>query len=74
MVTIGVEQQVSIRDLDENQCLENIKKLQKYAGKGDDKQQYKDIIEATMVYTTKGTTEISKMSINTHELKKIMIQ
>ena len=49
MVTIGVDQSLSHIMLYEHRCLENIKKLYKYSGKYDDKNQYKAIIEAAMV-------------------------
>ena len=74
MVTIGVEQCLSIRDLNENWCLENIQSLYKYDGICDDKQQYKAILESAMVYTTDGTTDISPMSINSPELKKKIVK
>ena len=38
----------------EHRCLENIKSLYKYAGKHDNRQQYKAIIEAAMVSTPEG--------------------
>ena len=41
-----------------------IKKLYKTAGKCDDQQQYKDIIEAEMVSTPEGGTDNSLMTPN----------
>ena len=45
-----------------HRCLENIKKLYKSAGKCDDQQQYKGIIESEMVSTPKGFTDNSPIS------------
>ena len=63
MVIIGVDQYLSTSDLYEHQCLENIKKLYKSAGKCDDKHQYKSILEAGMVSTTEGLTENSPTDV-----------
>ena len=41
------------------------KRLYKYFGKCDDKQQYKSILEAAMVYTPDGPTSNSLMSLRT---------
>ena len=49
--TIGVDQSLSNNALFEHTCLQNIKKLYKHAGKCDDQQQFKDILEAAMVST-----------------------
>ena len=62
MVTIGVDQSLSNSAIYEHRCLKNIKKLYKYAGKCDDQQQYKVIIEAEMVSTHEEITENSPMS------------
>ena len=45
MVSIGVNQSLSENDLYEHICLENIKKKYKTAGKCEDKQRYKAMIE-----------------------------
>ena len=50
--TIGIYPSLSKNAIYEQKCLENIKKLYKQAGKCDDHQQLKDIIEAAMVSTT----------------------
>ena len=63
MVTIGVEQLLSIRALDEHQRLEKIKKLYRYDGRCDDQQQYIAILEAAMLSTTEGNTNKSPMSM-----------
>ena len=49
--TIGIHPSLSNNALYEHKCLENIKKLYKQAGKCDDQQQFKDIIETAMVST-----------------------
>ena len=54
MVEIGVDQSFSNSAMYENRCLENIKKLYKYAFKCDCQQQYKAIIESVMVSTPEG--------------------
>ena len=57
MVTIEVDQLVSNCDLYWHRCLENIKKLFRYAGKYDYQQKFKDILEASMVSTTDKFTD-----------------
>ena len=49
--TIGIDQSVRNRDSFEHKCFNNIKKIYKHAGKCDDQQIFKDIIEADMVST-----------------------
>ena len=51
--TIGIDQSLSNNALYKHKCLENIKKLYKQAGRCDDQQQLKDILEAYMVSTPK---------------------
>ena len=53
MKNIGIDQSWSNNDLFEHKCLQNIKKLYKHAVKCDNQQQFKDILEATMIYSTK---------------------
>ena len=55
--TIGIDPSLSNNTIYEHKCLENIKKLYKQAGKCDDQQQFKDILEADMVSTTEGFTD-----------------
>ena len=62
MVSIGVYQSLSNSALYEHICLENIKKLYKSSGKCDDQQQYKAILEASMVSTTDLFTGNSSIS------------
>ena len=47
----------------EYRCLENIKKLYKYTGGCKNQQQYKDIIELSMVSTPVGLTDNSTMTV-----------
>ena len=57
--TIGIEQYLSNSALFEHRFLQNINKLYKHAGKCDDQQQFKDILEAAMVSTPEGFTNNS---------------
>ena len=63
--TIGIDQSLSNNAIYEHKCLENIKKLYKQAGKCDDQQKFKDIIEAAMVSTPEGFTNNSPTSTMT---------
>ena len=56
MVTIGVYKLVSNSSLYEDRYLEIIKKLYKSAGKFDNQEQYKAILESSMVSTTEWIT------------------
>ena len=47
--TIGIEPSLSNNAIHEHKCLGNIKTLYKQAGKCDDQQKFKDILEADMV-------------------------
>ena len=63
--TIGIDQSLRNNAIYENIGLENIKKIYKKAGKCDDQQQFKYILQDAMVYTPKGFTyknNISPMS------------
>ena len=51
MKTIGIYQSLSIRPSVEHKCLNNIKKIYQHAGKCDDQQNLKDIIDASVVST-----------------------
>ena len=57
MVAIGVEQSLSNSDLYEHRCLGKTKKVYKTAGKCEDQQKYKGIIEAALVSTPEGCTD-----------------
>ena len=54
--TIDIHPSLSNNAIYEHKCLENIKKLYKQAGKCDDQQQLKYILEAAMVSTPEGFT------------------
>ena len=54
--TIGIDQLLSNNDMFEQKCLQNIKELYKHAGKCDNQQKIKDILEAAIVSTTEGFT------------------
>ena len=60
--TIGIDQSLRNNALFEHKCLPNIKKLFKYAGKCDNQQQFKYIIESAMIYTTEVFTDNSPRS------------
>ena len=47
--TISIDQSSSNNAIFEQKCLQNIKKLYKHAGKYDNQQQLKDIIDTSMV-------------------------
>ena len=51
MVNIGVDQYLCNSAMYKHRCIKNINKWYKYAGKCDYKQQYKAIIDASMVFT-----------------------
>ena len=55
--TLVIDQYLSNNALYEHQCLENIKKLYKQAGRCDSQQQFKHIIEDAMVFTTEVFTD-----------------
>ena len=61
MVIIGVDQSLSNSALYKHICLEN-KKIYRWPGKYDYKHQHKAIIEAAMVSTPEGFTDIIPMS------------
>ena len=57
MKNIGTEQSLSKNALYEHKCLQNINNLYKHSGKCDEHQQFKEIIEAAMVYNPEGFTD-----------------
>ena len=63
--TIGIHPSLSNNAIYEHKCLENIKKLYKQAGKCDNQQQFKDIIEAAIVSTPEGFNDSSTISPRT---------
>ena len=50
--TIGIDQSLSNRASFKHKCLNNIKKIYQHAGKCEDQQKFKHILEADMVSTT----------------------
>ena len=54
MKTIGIDQLSFTRSSFEHKCLNNIKKIYQHAGKCDDQQNLKGILDAAMVSTPKG--------------------
>ena len=60
--TIGIHPSLRNNAIYEHKCLETIKILYKQAGKCDDQQQFKDIIEVAMVSTPEGFTDTSPIS------------
>ena len=66
--TIGIDPSLTKNTMYEHKYLENIKKLHKQAGKCDDQQQFKDIIEADMVSTPEGfTKKILYLPVHQHQ-------
>ena len=52
MKNIGIDQSSFARSYFEHRCMNNIKKIYQHAGKYDDKQNLKDIIDAGILSTT----------------------
>ena len=63
MKTIGIEQSLFAKSSFEHKCMNNIKKIYEHAGKCDDQQNLKDIIDATMVSTPEGGKYNSPMCL-----------
>ena len=59
MNTIGIDQSSFIRSYFEHRCMNNIKNIYQHAGKWDDQQNLKDILEAALLYTPEGVTDNS---------------
>ena len=59
MKTIGMDQSSVTRSSFEHKCMDNIKHIYQHAGKCDDQQNLKDIIEDALLYTTEGVTDNS---------------
>ena len=56
MKTIGIEQSSFTRSSFEHRCMNNIKNIHQHAGKFDDQQNLKDILEAALLSTPEGVT------------------
>ena len=52
MKTIGIDQSSFTRSSFEHRCMNNIKKIYQHAGKCDDKQNIKDIIDVDILSTS----------------------
>ena len=74
MVDIWVYQSLGNCAFYEYICLKNIKKLYKTAGKYDDQQQYKAIIEAEMFSTYEGCNDNSPMTHTQYNSTKKKVQ
>ena len=59
MKTIGIDQSSFTRSSFEHTCMKNIKNIYHHAGKCDDQQNLKDILEAAILSTPEGFTENS---------------
>ena len=59
MKTIGIEQSLWKSSSFEHKCLNNTKKIYQHAGKCDDQQNLKYILDAAMVFTTEEITDYS---------------
>ena len=72
MKTIGIEQSLSNSDIFEQICLQNINKLYQHAWKCDDQQEFNNVLEAAMVYTTEVLTNNShRFPITSTPVKKL---
>ena len=59
MKTIGIDQTSFARSSFEHRFMNNIKKIYQHAGKFDDQQNLKDIIDAAILSTPEGVTDNS---------------
>ena len=59
MKTIGIDQSSFTRSSFENRCMNNIKKIYQHAGKCDDQQNLKNIIDVDILYTPEVVTDNS---------------
>ena len=59
MKTIGIDKSSFARSSFEHRCMNNIKNIYQHAGKCDDQQNLKDIINAAILSTTEGVTDNS---------------
>ena len=59
MKTIGMDKSSFTRSSFEHRCMKNIKKIYNHAGKCDDQQNLKDIIDAAILSTPEGVTDNS---------------
>ena len=59
MKTIGIDQSSFTSSYFEHRCMNNIKKIYQHAGKCDDQQNLKDIIDAAILSTPEGVIDNS---------------
>ena len=59
MKTIGIDQSLYTKSSFEHICMNNINNIYQHAGKCDDQQNIKDIIDSDMVSTLEGVTDNS---------------
>ena len=59
MKTIGIDQSSFTRSSFEHRCMNNIKNIYQHAGKCDDQQNPKDILETALLSTPEGLTDNS---------------
>ena len=59
MKTVGIDQSSFARSSFEHRCMNNIKKIYQHAGKCDDQQNLKDIIDSAILSTLEGVTDNS---------------
>ena len=56
MKTIGIDKSLCTSSYSEHKCMNNIKKIYQHAGKCDDQQNFKDVLDDDMVSTPEGVT------------------
>ena len=59
MKNIGIDLSSFARSYFEHRCMKSIKKIYQHAGKCDDQQNLKDIIDAAIISTLEGVTDNS---------------
>ena len=71
MKTIGIDQSLFTMSSFEHKCFKNIQKIYQHAGKCDNQENIKDILDATMVSTPDGVTDdTTTMPITSTSVKK----
>ena len=71
METIGIDQSSFAKSSFEHRCMNNIKKIYQHAGKFDNQQNLKDIIDAAILYNPEGVTDIiSNIHMTSTPVKK----
>ena len=72
MKTICIDQSSLTRNSFEHKCMKNIENIYQHAGKCDDKQNLKDILEASILYTPEGFTDNSpNVHMTSSSVKKL---